>query len=50
MAGTGIRNGGKWDGSVKEPSGSGTFILSLQYTDSETGRKVVQKGTTILVR
>ncbi len=41
----------KWDGSVKgKPTGSGTFIWSLQYTDSETGRKVVQKGTTMLMR
>lgn len=41
----------KWDGSIKgKQGGSGTFIWTLEYTDSETGRKVSQKGTTLLIR
>jgi gliding motility-associated-like protein len=41
----------KWDGNTggnKAPSGS--YAWMLQYTDSETGKKVVQKGTTLLIR
>lgn len=41
----------KWDGNIKGKQGSsGTFAWTLEYTDSETGRKVSQKGTTLLIR
>jgi gliding motility-associated-like protein len=41
----------KWDGSTggnKAPGG--TYVWMLQYTESDTGKKVIQKGTTVLIR
>lgn len=41
----------KWDGTTggnKAPAGS--YAWMLDYVDSETGRKVLQKGTTLLIR
>jgi gliding motility-associated-like protein len=41
----------KWDGTVnghKEPSGG--YVWMLSYTDRDTGKRVFQKGTTILIR
>ena len=41
----------KWDGTVSghaEPAG--TFVWMLQYTDGETGKRIFQKGTTVLIR
>ena len=41
----------KWDGKFKgQPADPGTYVWILQYTDSNTGKKVEQKGTTILIR
>jgi gliding motility-associated-like protein len=41
----------KWDGTRsgnKVPAG--TYVWMLQYTESDTGKRVVQKGTTTLIR
>lgn len=41
----------KWDGTVNglaQPSG--TYIWTLNYTDSQTGEKFALKGTTVLIR
>jgi gliding motility-associated-like protein len=41
----------RWDGTVngrQEPVG--TYIWTLRYTNMETGQKVVQKGTSVLIR
>jgi gliding motility-associated-like protein len=41
----------KWDGTINgNPQGSGTYVWTLNYTDSDTGKKVFQKGTTVLIR
>ena len=41
----------KWDGRFKgEESPTGTYVWQLRYTDMQTGQKVYQKGTVILIR
>lgn len=41
----------KWDGTFKgQGADLGTYVWILQYTDTDTGKKVEQKGTTILLR
>lgn len=41
----------KWDGSYHgKPQDSGTFVWTLGYTDTETGKRIFQKGTSILIR
>ncbi|HSK14352.1 MAG TPA: gliding motility-associated C-terminal domain-containing protein [Phnomibacter sp.] len=41
----------KWDGRRKgQPMPSGTLVWTLEYTDSVTGRRFSQKGTTTLIR
>jgi len=41
----------RWDGKLGgKPQGTGTYVWTLQYTDSETGKKVSQKGTSVLIR
>ncbi len=41
----------KWDGKIKsEPQDSGIFIWTLKYTNRDTGKKVFQKGSTVLIR
>ncbi|HVZ25664.1 MAG TPA: gliding motility-associated C-terminal domain-containing protein [Sediminibacterium sp.] len=41
----------KWDGSINgQAQPSGTFVWTLEYTDRDTGQKVFQKGTTVLIR
>lgn len=41
----------KWNGKFKgQPADPGTYVWILQYTNSETGKRVEQKGTTILLR
>jgi len=41
----------KWDGTVNgHPSPAGTYVWTLRYTDHDTGKKIEQKGTTILIR
>jgi len=41
----------KWDGTVGgHPQPPGVFVWTLQYTDRDTGKKVFQKGTAVLIR
>lgn len=41
----------KWDGKVKGiPQGSGTYVWMLQYTHRDTGKKVFEKGISVLIR
>ncbi len=41
----------KWDGTLKSiPQPSGTYVWVLTYTDSDTGKHVFQKGTSVLIR
>jgi len=41
----------KWDGTINgHPEPAGTYVWMLQYTDRDTGRKVFQKGTAVLIR
>jgi gliding motility-associated-like protein len=41
----------KWDGTVKgKPQGAGTYVWTLSYTESDTGKKVSYKGTSNLIR
>jgi gliding motility-associated-like protein len=40
----------RWDGRFKgQPADMGTYAWILTYTNTETGKKVQQKGTTILL-
>ncbi len=41
----------KWDGTFNgKEQDAGTYVWFLQYTHADTGKKYVQKGTTILIR
>ena len=41
----------KWDGSFKNmPQPIGTYTWHLQYTSTETGKTIFQKGTLVLIR
>lgn len=41
----------KWDGTFKgQGADPSTYVWMLQYTNIETGKRVEQKGTTILLR
>lgn len=41
----------RWDGRVKgADADSGTYVWMLFYTHSDTGKKVEQKGTVVLIR
>ncbi|MEP7255784.1 MAG: gliding motility-associated C-terminal domain-containing protein [Ferruginibacter sp.] len=41
----------KWDGSFKgQPADMGTYVWILQYSNSDTGKRVEQKGTTVLLK
>ena len=41
----------KWDGRFKgNPQDPGVFVWILKYTNIETGKKIFQKGSTILIR
>jgi len=41
----------KWDGTYKgQGVDSGTYVWILQYTHTDTGKRVEQKGTTVLIR
>jgi gliding motility-associated-like protein len=41
----------KWDGRFKgNPQDSGIFVWILKYTNIETGKKIFQKGSTMLIR
>ncbi len=41
----------KWDGKIKgELQSTGTYVWTLKYTNHDTGKKVFQKGTSVLIR
>jgi gliding motility-associated-like protein len=41
----------KWDGTYKKnKQPSGTYVWTLEFTESITGKRIVQKGSTILIR
>ena len=41
----------KWDGTFKgQGADAGTYVWILQYTHIDTGNRVEQKGTTVLIR
>lgn len=41
----------KWDGgSGAQKSPAGTYVWMLTYTEQDTGKKIVKKGTTLLIR
>jgi len=41
----------KWDGTINgHPEPPGTFVWFLRYTDRDTGKKIFQKGTSLLIR
>ncbi len=41
----------KWDGTFKgQATDPGTYVWILQYTNKDTGKRVEQKGATILIR
>jgi gliding motility-associated-like protein len=41
----------RWDGTLGgKPQGPGTFVWTLQYTDHDTGERIVQKGSSVLIR
>jgi gliding motility-associated-like protein len=40
----------RWDGRFKgQPADTGTYVWILMYTNTDTGKKVQQKGTSILL-
>jgi gliding motility-associated-like protein len=41
----------KWDGRYKgEPQTTGAYVWMLSYTETDTGKFISQKGTTVLIR
>ncbi len=41
----------KWDGTFKgNPQDAGMFVWVLKYTNRDTGKKVFQKGSAVLIR
>jgi gliding motility-associated-like protein len=41
----------KWDGTINgKEQGTGTYVWTLQYTDTESGKKISRKGTSVLIR
>jgi gliding motility-associated-like protein len=41
----------KWNGNFKgDPQPSGIYVWTLQYTHLDTGKKIFQKGSTVLIR
>ncbi len=41
----------KWDGTINgNPQDAGIFVWTLRYTNHDTGKKVFQKGSTMLIR
>jgi gliding motility-associated-like protein len=41
----------KWDGTFKgQGADPGTYVWILQYTNTDTGKRVEQRGSTILIR
>ncbi len=41
----------KWDGTINgNPQDTGIYVWMLKYTNHDTGKKVFQKGSTVLIR
>jgi gliding motility-associated-like protein len=41
----------KWDGTINgNPQDTGVYVWLLKYTNHDTGKKVFQKGSTVLIR
>jgi gliding motility-associated-like protein len=41
----------KWDGTINgNPQDTGIYVWVLKYTNHDTGKKVFQKGSTVLIR
>jgi gliding motility-associated-like protein len=41
----------KWDGTMGgHPQPAGVYVWTLAYTDPDTGKRIIQKGTSILIR
>jgi gliding motility-associated-like protein len=41
----------KWDGTMSgHPQPAGVYVWTLAYTDPDTGKRIVQKGTSVLIR
>ena len=41
----------KWDGTINgNPQDSGVYVWMLKYTNRDTGKRVFQKGSTVLIR
>jgi gliding motility-associated-like protein len=41
----------RWDGTMGgQPQPAGTYVWMLSYVDGETGKRIFQKGTSILIR
>ncbi|MEO6454999.1 MAG: gliding motility-associated C-terminal domain-containing protein [Ginsengibacter sp.] len=41
----------KWNGKIKEyPQDAGIYVWMLKYTHHDTGKKIFQKGSTVLIR
>ncbi|HTR32034.1 MAG TPA: gliding motility-associated C-terminal domain-containing protein [Puia sp.] len=41
----------RWDGTIGgHPAPAGAYAWTLSYVDGETGKRIVQKGTSILIR
>ena len=41
----------KWDGTINgNPQDTGVYVWILKYTNRDTGKKVFQKGSTVLIR
>ena len=41
----------KWDGTINgDPQDAGVYVWTLKYTNHDTGKKVFQKGSTVLIR
>ena len=41
----------KWDGTLNgNPQDSGIYVWTLRYTDHDSGKKIFQKGYTVLIR
>jgi gliding motility-associated-like protein len=41
----------KWDGTLKgNPQDPGVYVWMLMYTNRDTGKKIFQKGSTMLIR
>lgn len=41
----------KWDGTMGgHPQPAGVYVWTLAYTDPDTGKRIIQKGTSVLIR